>query len=112
MDGGRAADDADGGEFGDFVRAAVDVENVKLLEITAVNLCPRLLEDAELRQIIESQRPGAAIEIESGYFWKRSTYLRSRLAVARRATVNGQPIYVLPDGQLVDDLANPTKGGG
>ena len=98
------------GEFKDFVYVAIADSDDSLLEVATLDSILNVFSDDEMNQRLQSLFPNRQIQI-GGYVWKRCFELRSRLSVARPFKLDGIDKFLLPNGQVVDQLTQFERGG-
>lgn len=98
-------------EFKDYIYVAIDKDSKGLLETSIQRNVLQIYSDDEMRTHLEQLFPEKTIEIIEGCFWKPSFELRSRLAVARRFKLDNKEMFLLPNGNVAENLTGFTKGG-
>jgi len=71
----------------------------------------QIYNDQEAELLLEAKYPGQHLDIIPGSFWKPCFELRSFFSVARRFTLEGREMYLLPGGVSVDSLSVSSLGG-
>lgn len=97
-------------EFRNFVYVAIAESGNSLLESATLDSILNVFSDDEMNQHLQSLFPKRQIQI-GGYVWKRCFELRSRLSVARLFNLDGIDKFLLPNGQVVDQLTQFDRGG-
>lgn len=98
-------------EFQDFVYSAIELSTDTLLETARLSDVLQIFTNEEMLLRLEELFPGRSFQIEDGFFWKPCFELRSRLAVARRFRLEGESMFLLPDGSAAKVLSDFAKGG-
>ena len=93
-------------EFKDFIYVAIEQGTDELLEIAKLSDAPKIYNDQEMEAQLQTIFPVVTFQIESGYFWKLSFELRSRLSVARRFSIDGKKMFLLPNGEVTEQLSS------
>ncbi len=99
-------------EFQDLIYVVIEEGTNTLLEISNISQTLPIYNDSEMQQVLRKLFPARNFEILNGYFWKPCVELRSRLAVARRFRLEGQEMWLLPDGTVVESLTDSAPKGG
>jgi hypothetical protein len=98
-------------EFQDFVYVAIEQGTDELLEIATLSNTLQVYNDQEMTDRLQTIFPGLTFTIESGYFWKLCFELRSRLSIVRRFLINNKVMFLLPNGNVVEQLSDFIKAG-
>jgi hypothetical protein len=93
-------------EFKDFIYVAIEQGTDELLEIAKLSDAPKIYNDQEMEAQLQTIFPVVTFQIESGYFWKFCFELRSRLSVARRFSIDGKKMFLLPNGEVTEQLSS------
>lgn len=96
-----------------LVYVAVHHGTGRLLEVATNSATVCLLGDQAAEQYARTALPRAVeINVLPGYFWAADSILRSRFSTVRKLLVDGQAMYLLPDGEVRSNLDRSLKGGG
>lgn len=94
-------------EFHDFIYVVITENTNKLLEVSSISKAPKIYNDREMQSKLKQNFPEASFEIIPGYFWKSE--LRSFLSTVRCYKNGNKELFLLPNGNITDDLSNLTS---